>query len=86
MSSDKSHEVVECSPILPHLESWEKMMKLPVVEAAWHQSEEIYTKVKGEEIRSNFMEFYVSIKVQFLTSFLDNLKRKSHSEFYYKKN
>lgn len=34
--------------VLPHLESWERMMKLPVVEAAWSQSQGVYGKVKGE--------------------------------------
>lgn len=33
--------------LLPHLESLEKMMKLPVVEAAWQQSQDVYGKVKG---------------------------------------
>lgn len=33
--------------LLPHLESFEKMMKLPVVEAAWHQGQDVYGKVKG---------------------------------------
>jgi len=32
--------------LLPHLESWEKMMKLPVVEAAWHQSQGVYDKMR----------------------------------------
>jgi len=33
--------------LLPHLESLEKMMKLPVVEAAWQQGQDVYEKVKG---------------------------------------
>jgi hypothetical protein len=70
MSSEKSVEVVECSPILPHLESWEKMMKLPVVEAAWHQSEEIYTKVKGEEIRSKIFFLRIEQSTIFLRHLL----------------
>lgn len=32
---------------LPHLESIERLMKLPVVEATWHQSQDVYGKVKG---------------------------------------
>lgn len=32
--------------LLPHLESFEKMMKLPVLEAAWHQGQDVYGKVK----------------------------------------
>lgn len=34
--------------LLPHLESLERMMKLPVVEAAWTQSQGVYDKVRGE--------------------------------------
>jgi len=33
--------------LLPHLESLERMMKLPVVGAAWQQSQDVYEKVKG---------------------------------------
>jgi hypothetical protein len=36
------------SSVLPHLETWERMMKLPVVEAAWKESQGVYGKVKGE--------------------------------------
>lgn len=36
--------------LLPHLESLERMMKIPVVEAAWTQSQGVYDKVKGERI------------------------------------
>lgn len=36
--------------LLPQLESFERMMKLPVVEAAWHQSQDVYGKVKGKFI------------------------------------
>lgn len=33
--------------MLLHLESLDKMMKIPVFDAAWHQSQDIYGKVKG---------------------------------------
>lgn len=36
------------SEILPHLESFEKMLKLPVLEAAWHQGQDVYGRVKGK--------------------------------------
>lgn len=39
--------------LLPHLESWERMMKLPVVEAAWTQSQGVYDKVRGELIQNH---------------------------------
>lgn len=33
--------------LLPHLETFDKMLKLPVVEAAWQQSQDVYGRVKG---------------------------------------
>lgn len=49
MSAQSSQEVVKADEnVLPHLESWERMMKLPVVEAAWQQSQGYYDKVRGE--------------------------------------
>lgn len=36
--------------LLPHLETFDKMLKLPVVEAAWHQSQDVYGRVKGKRI------------------------------------
>lgn len=51
----------DSAALLPHLESFEKMLKLPVVEAAWHQSQGVYGRVKGKflfEKRSfNFIPF-----------------------------
>lgn len=35
--------------LLPHLETFDKMLKLPVVEAAWHQSQDVYGRVKGKK-------------------------------------
>lgn len=46
-----NHEVIgenDNAALLPHLESFDKMLKLPVVEAAWHQSQDVYGRVKGE--------------------------------------
>lgn len=40
---------VEDAALLPHLESIERLMKLPVVEATWHQSQDVYGKVKGKQ-------------------------------------
>lgn len=39
--------------LLPHLESFEKMLKLPVVEAAWSQGQDVYGRVKGKFICVN---------------------------------
>jgi hypothetical protein len=50
-TNEKSNGVVvkaDDASVLPHLESWERMMKLPVVEAAWSQSQGVYGKVRGE--------------------------------------
>lgn len=40
-------KVTEAS-LLPHLESLERMMKLPVIEAAWTQSQGVYDKMRGK--------------------------------------
>lgn len=34
--------------LLPHLESLERFIQLPVVEAAWQQGQGVYEKVKGQ--------------------------------------
>lgn len=47
----QNHETItnnDNAALLPHLESFEKMLKLPVVEAAWHQSQDVYGRVKGK--------------------------------------
>lgn len=49
---EQSTEVVRATedgsgPLLPHLESLERMMKLPMVEAAWTQGQGVYGKVRG---------------------------------------
>jgi len=48
--NEKSNDVVACNNdntgILPHLESFEKMLKLPVLGAAWNQGQDVYGKVK----------------------------------------
>jgi len=49
-SNEHGNEIItsnDNAALLPHLESFEKMMKLPVVEAAWHQSQDVYGRVKG---------------------------------------
>lgn len=48
----------DTAALLPHLESFEKMLKLPVVEAAWHQSQDVYGRVKGECRPSFFGAFF----------------------------
>lgn len=47
----------DCAALLPHLESFEKMLKLPVVEAAWQQSQGVYGRVKGKNFISNIKIF-----------------------------
>lgn len=46
-SEDSNSMAVEDATLLPHLESIERLMKLPVVEATWHQGQDVYGKVKG---------------------------------------
>lgn len=49
--NDSNNHVAEASnsaALLPQLETIERMMKLPVVEAAWNQGQDVYGKVKGE--------------------------------------
>lgn len=47
----------DSAALLPHLESFEKMLKLPVVEAAWHQSQGVYGRVKGNFFPTIFHKF-----------------------------
>lgn len=43
----ESNEVErDMGSLLPQLESWERMMKLPVVEKAWGKGQDVYGKVK----------------------------------------
>lgn len=51
--------------LLPHLESIERLMKLPVVEATWNQGQDVYDKVKGEIASQNDL-----LLVWFLLRFL----------------
>lgn len=46
----------DSAALLPHLESFEKMLKLPVVEAAWHQSQDVYGRVKGKFFIPNLLK------------------------------
>lgn len=66
MALEKNHNSImdynniensDSAALLPHLESFEKMLKLPVVEAAWHQSQDVYGRVKGNNLFSNFWIF-----------------------------
>lgn len=48
VKSEPNMQVSDCREnLLPHLESLERMMKLPVVEAAIVQGQEVYGKFKG---------------------------------------
>lgn len=49
-SNDKSNGAVVKAgeSLLPHLESLDRVMKLPVIEAAWTQSQGYYDKMRGE--------------------------------------
>lgn len=51
-NNEKAAEVEETSVVagslLPHLESLERMMQIPIVGKAWSQSQEVYDKVRGK--------------------------------------
>ncbi|XP_055843231.1 lipid storage droplets surface-binding protein 2 isoform X2 [Episyrphus balteatus] len=47
VSSNDNAQEKDTQSLLPHLESLERMMNLPVVGAAWQQSQDVYGKVKG---------------------------------------
>lgn len=44
----------DAKDLLPHLESLERIIKLPVVNAAWDKSQDVYGKVKGKCISNSF--------------------------------
>ncbi|XP_030382342.1 lipid storage droplets surface-binding protein 2 isoform X3 [Scaptodrosophila lebanonensis] len=46
--SSSEHQVKDTQSLLPHLESLERIIKLPVVGAAWDKSQDVYGKVKGK--------------------------------------
>ncbi|XP_037938158.1 lipid storage droplets surface-binding protein 2 isoform X2 [Teleopsis dalmanni] len=43
-----AEQVKDTQNLLPHLESLERIIKLPVVGAAWDKSQDVYGKVKGK--------------------------------------
>lgn len=49
-----NHNSAEDANLLPHLESIERLMKLPVVEATWHQGQDVYGKVKGNHHKLHY--------------------------------
>ncbi|XP_017093036.2 lipid storage droplets surface-binding protein 2 isoform X1 [Drosophila bipectinata] len=44
----ESEQPKDAKDLLPHLESLERIIKLPVVNAAWDKSQDVYGKVKGK--------------------------------------
>ncbi|GAB0094410.1 Lipid storage droplets surface-binding protein 2 [Sergentomyia squamirostris] len=53
-TTESAMAMTENQSLLPHLESFDRMMKLPVVEAAWNQSQDVYGKVKGSNAMFNW--------------------------------
>lgn len=49
-----NHNSAEDANLLPHLESIERLMKLPMVEATWHQGQDVYGKVKGNHHKLHY--------------------------------
>ncbi|KAH8305308.1 hypothetical protein KR044_000299 [Drosophila immigrans] len=46
--SEATEAPKDAKDLLPHLESLERIIKLPVVNAAWDKSQDVYGKVKGK--------------------------------------
>ncbi|EDV91941.1 lipid storage droplets surface-binding protein 2 isoform X1 [Drosophila grimshawi] len=46
--TESSETPKDAKDLLPHLESLERIIKLPVVNAAWDKSQDVYGKVKGK--------------------------------------
>ncbi|XP_017074467.1 lipid storage droplets surface-binding protein 2 isoform X2 [Drosophila eugracilis] len=46
--TDVVEQPKDAKDLLPHLESLERIIKLPVVNAAWDKSQDVYGKVKGK--------------------------------------
>ncbi|XP_022231349.1 lipid storage droplets surface-binding protein 2 isoform X4 [Drosophila obscura] len=46
--SEQEQQPKDAKDLLPHLESLERIIKLPVVNAAWDKSQDVYGKVKGK--------------------------------------
>lgn len=49
-------ETKDTQNLLPHLESLERIIKLPVVGAAWDKSQDVYGKVKGKHMEGTRWE------------------------------
>lgn len=48
-TADATEPAKDAKDLLPHLESLERIIKLPVVNAAWDKSQDVYGKVKGKQ-------------------------------------
>lgn len=59
-SNHQNHTATDNSAALMQLESLERMMKFPVVEAAWHQGQDVYGKVKGKSIHAQLLLSYIT--------------------------
>lgn len=55
-NSDKSNGAIEkltevpSSSLLPHLQSIDRLMSLPICSITWNQSQGMYGKVKGQSV------------------------------------
>uniref|UniRef100_A0A1A9VHX0 Lipid storage droplets surface-binding protein 2 n=1 Tax=Glossina austeni TaxID=7395 RepID=A0A1A9VHX0_GLOAU len=47
-------QIKDAQNLLPHLESLERIIKLPVVGAAWDKSQDVYGKLKGRNLVFNW--------------------------------
>lgn len=55
-------QIKDAQNLLPHLESLERIIKLPVVGAAWDKSQDVYGKVKGKHKHSHAMHAFINTK------------------------
>lgn len=51
-TTDPTEQPKDAKDLLPHLESLERIIKLPVVNAAWDKSQDVYGKVKGKQTKN----------------------------------
>lgn len=51
-SAEKSNGTVQkaTDPVLPHFETIDRLLQLPMCSIAWSQSQGVYGKVKGQSV------------------------------------
>lgn len=72
-SNEKAAEVGETSAgsLLPHLESLERMMQIPIVGKAWSQSQEVYDKVRGKCLVLQGPNVFIGLQLSSASNYLE---------------